>query len=266
MIFASDLDRTLIYSDRAIDTLGLPEGADLKPVEKTGNRWVAHMTGTALSALRELAQNSLFIPVTTRTIEQFNRIVIFEGDIPIKYAITSNGARILMNGKPLEEWTEYISKSMDGQSVSPKEFLSLMKDSRLAWKGEWKQAEDLFFYSIVEEVPPDSFIKAISTFAQTNGWRISLQGRKLYFIPNAINKGAALDFICKREGQKAIAGAGDSRLDLDFLTLCQLGFVPKHGEVAKEALDLGLTVTSQTGVKAGEEILQQFLKLLPLTI
>ncbi|WP_042457586.1 HAD family hydrolase [Neobacillus dielmonensis] len=266
MIFASDLDRTLIYSNRAINILGSSEIDNLKPVEKKGSRWVAYMTENAFSALRELAHNSLFIPVTTRTTEQFNRVFIFGQDIPIKYAITSNGARIIQNGRPLEEWTNYISQNLEEQSLSPAEFLSEIKRSGLEWNGEWKQAEDLFLYSILYDVLPESLIKEISLAAEASGWRISLQGRKLYFIPKAISKGAALEFICKLEGQKVAAGAGDSRLDLDFLTLCKLGFVPKHGELVKESVNTGLTVTSQTGVKAGEEIIQQFLRLIPLAI
>ncbi|WP_251552365.1 HAD family hydrolase [Neobacillus muris] len=265
MIFASDLDRTLIYSNRAIASVGSRETATLKPVERMGSRWAAYMSDGAFSALKELAQSSLFIPVTTRTTEQYNRIIIFGQDIPVKYAITSNGARILVNGNPMDEWTNCISKSLE-ESLPPAEFLSAITRSGLEWKGEWKQAEDLFLYSILAEILPESTLKQIAAVAQASGWRISLQGRKLYFIPKAINKGDALEFICRLEGQKAMAGAGDSRLDLDFLTHCQLGFVPKHGEIAKEDLDPSLTVTNQSGIKAGEEILQQFLKLLPLAI
>ena len=78
MIFASDLDRTLIYSKRALDEFGVPEGLLLVPVEQKDGDSVAFMTETSYLQLKELANQSLFVPVTTRTTEQFKRFVIFE--------------------------------------------------------------------------------------------------------------------------------------------------------------------------------------------
>ena len=58
------------------------------------------MTESAFSMLKEVNRQVLFIPVTTRTTEQFNRFVIFEKEIPLTYAITTNGANILYKGNP----------------------------------------------------------------------------------------------------------------------------------------------------------------------
>lgn len=266
MIFASDLDRTLVYSKRAIEDLGNDDQFVLKPVEKKDDNWVAYMIESSYSALKELARTSLFIPVTTRTTEQFNRFHIFKDDIPIKYAITSNGANILYQGKLLTEWSTHIINRMTEESVTQEVMLTKLKKEGFIFDGQMKQAENLFFYFILNSLPPASDLQVIQEVAVLNGWRISLQGRKLYFIPRAISKGDALEFISKREGMKVMAGAGDSILDWDFLRNCHYRFVPAHGELARVSGTNDYTLTKNQGVGAGEEIIQQFVQLLRLTV
>lgn len=261
MIFASDLDRTLMYSARALKELGGAEDYVLKPVEWKGGRWVGFMTEAAFYFLQELSRQSLFIPVTTRTTEQFNRFVLFEQDIPLPYAITTNGAVILCRGRQLEEWSEHILQTMKKETAAIAEMSALLEREGYFFEGTLRQVENLFFYYSLTHLPA-SFDKAtLQTLAAEHGWRISLQGRKLYFIPKAINKGDALEFICQRVGMKAVAGAGDSILDWDFLQYCDERFVPKHGELANMSEMDSCTLVEQSGIKAGEEIVQKFLNL-----
>lgn len=266
MIFASDLDRTLVYSKRAIEELGEIDKSLLKPVESKDNNWVAFMTESSFFTLKELSLNSLFVPVTTRTTEQFNRFLIFKKEIPLKYAITSNGANIIYQGELIEDWSAHIYKRMNAESVSQNELLAILKRKGFQFDGRIKQAENLFFYFILNSLPPAADRKAINDVAMSNGWRISIQGRKLYFIPLAISKGNALEYISKREGMQLLAGAGDSVLDWDFLKDCQYRFVPAHGELARVSGTSNYTLTKNYGVRAGEEIIQQFLQLLHLTV
>jgi len=266
MIFASDLDRTLIYSKRAIEEFGVPEGLALIPVEQKDGNWVAFMTETSYIQLKELTNQSLFIPVTTRTTEQFSRFVIFQQDISIKYAITSNGANILYHGRLMEDWSNQIRDRLKLESVSQTELLSNLKKVGVCLDGKRKQAEGWFFYFLLNSRPSDAERKFVEELAAKLGWRISLQGRKLYFIPLAISKGNALEFICKQEGVKAVAGAGDSLLDWDFLKNCKYRFVPNHGELARHLThELGggtSMLTAISGVCAGEEITQYFHQLM----
>lgn len=264
MIVASDLDRTLIYSNRAIEEFGVPANTKLKPVEKKDGKTIAFMTIASFNALKVLCDTLLFIPITTRTTEQFKRIFIFERDIALKYTITLNGATILKNGKPLEDWSNLISTKLIAESATGYEVLSCMRAEGIILKGNVRQVEGLFFYYILESAPSKLEINCIREFVSKFGWRISLQGRKLYFMPNGINKGDALEFICNQEEKKVIAGAGDSVLDLDFLKNCQNPFVPKHGELTKLAKKW--IFTENQGILAGEEILQKFLDLSPLKI
>ncbi|KGM44743.1 hypothetical protein P9D43_04960 [Neobacillus niacini] len=266
MIIASDLDRTLMYSDRAIEEFGMPENLVLKPVEMNQGKWAGYMTQAAFSILKEVNQHSLFIPVTTRTTEQFKRFVIFEKEIPLSYAITTNGAHILYNGEPLKEWSEQLMFQLKNGSAAEEELLLALEMAGIMLDGERKQADNLFFYYILNCLPTPSELTEIRGLTAKYGWKMSLQGRKLYFIPTAISKGKALEFICNREGMEAMAGAGDSILDWDFIKNCRYRFVPSHGELLKVKGPADVTLTNQLGVAAGEEILQHFLKALTLSI
>ena len=262
MIIASDMDRTLVYSKRAIEQLGLPEKTLLRPVEVKDGNHVAFMSETAYHALVELCRNCLFIPVTTRTTAQYKRFTIFEKEISLPYAITFNGATILYKGEPLRDWSEHNLSQIRRESAPLDELQAGLKRGGFHFNGRLKSAENLFFYYLLESSPSLSEVQSLSSTVSKYGWRVSLQGRKLYLIPNAINKGAALEYICSREGSPALAGAGDSILDWDFLMNCQNRFVPAHGELAQFGPKKGVTYTERAGILAGEEIMQQFLTIL----
>ncbi|MEH7176580.1 hypothetical protein [Neobacillus vireti] len=266
MITASDLDRTLMYSNRALEEFGRPEDKALKPVEMHRGNWTGYMTEASFSMLKEINKHSLFIPVTTRTTEQFKRFVIFEKEIPLTYAVTTNGAHVLYNGEPLKDWSEQLYSQLKNGCSPEEELQSALKKSGIYLDGERKQAEKLFFYYLLNCLPTPSELLEIRELTAAYGWKMSLQGRKLYFIPNAISKGKALEFICNREGKEALAGAGDSVLDWDFLKDCTYRFVPSHGELLKVRGSGDISLTDQCGVAAGEEILQQFLNVLALKI
>ncbi|XJZ25884.1 hypothetical protein ACF5W4_10760 [Bacillota bacterium Lsc_1132] len=264
MIIASDLDRTLIYSQRAIDQLGHATGMGLKPVEKKDGKYVSYMTELSLCLLEEICRHSLFVPVTTRTEEQFNRITIFHKIVAVPYVITSNGANILFKGEKIHGWSEHIASRMRRETAPLKEVVSFFHKEVFSSETVIKQVEDLFFYFIFNRTPVCLDKQAIAKAASSFGWSVSLQGRKLYFIPKPINKGDALSYICDREGINAAAGAGDSVLDWEFLARCKFRFVPRDGELASELNETDAILTKNRGVLAGEEILQQFLSLLAI--
>lgn len=261
MMIASDLDRTLIYSMRAIQELGGPPIGNLKPVERKEKEWIGFMTESSFAALKKLCSRHLFLPVTTRTVNQFKRITIFQKDISLSYAITDNGANILWYGERLTEWTETISAKMRLETATMQEIFSLLRTEDVHVNGERRQAENLFFYYVLNSKISLSEKKRFSEKVMPYGWRVSLQGRKLYFIPRAINKGDALKFICEKEGQSAEVGAGDSVLDWDFLKNCKHRLVPLHGELVRENGITDFSVTKKRGILAGEEILHQCLLL-----
>jgi hydroxymethylpyrimidine pyrophosphatase-like HAD family hydrolase len=254
MMFASDLDRTLIYSKRALTDFNQSTRSDLMAVERKNGEDVAFMTNRAFELLQELATKLLIVPVTTRTYEQYNRVFFFSQEISSKYAVTSNGANIVYKGKPLLEWNEQVQKQLQNDCLN----IEKMMDRILTFNvnGTLKVAEGLFFYFILENILHAETINHLRKLAEDNGWRISIQGRKLYFMPNPVSKGNAVQFIKEREGIQTVFGAGDSILDHDFLKHCQYSYVPSHGELVNVGINKDQYIfTLNQGVQAGEEII-----------
>ena len=98
IVFASDLDNTLLYS-RSHKREG-----DIC-VEHIKGRAHGFMTPLAIERLREVSQKVRLIPVTTRSVEQYRRIEWPEGTAP-EYAVTTNGAVLLHGGEVDAAWRE----------------------------------------------------------------------------------------------------------------------------------------------------------------
>ncbi|WP_019155889.1 HAD family hydrolase [Robertmurraya massiliosenegalensis] len=253
MMFASDLDRTLIYSKRAMEEYSLVEELELIAVERKEDKEVSFMSKKALDYLGKLSSRLMFVPVTTRSLSQYKR-VSFQG-IEHQYAVTTNGAIILYNGDQLREWDEKISKAIRSSSVSMGELVDLLVH-QFAIDGDLRFVEERFVYYYLEKEITSDFLSELTHFAEERGWRVSLQGKKLYFVPKPLSKGSAIKYIQEREGISTVIGAGDSLLDDDFLQFCQHPFVLGHGELNRYPLKEHYNVIEQLGVKGGEELLK----------
>ena len=257
MMFATDLDRTIVYSRKALEDLGPALNDQMYAVEKKDGLDMSFMTGKAFETLKSIAKDVLLVPVTTRTTRQFQRISIFQEQIPVKYAITFNGAEIIFEGKPLPDWRESISERLKKDCASHDELKDILQKDIFHVNGQLKSAEGLFIYYLLEEKLNREQVNEFKRAASAYGWRVSYQGRKLYFMPNPISKGEAVSFIKDREGIDTLIGAGDSLLDEDFLVKCDHCFIPSHGELAENNASLSYISTERQGAYAGEEILEK---------
>ncbi|AKG33360.1 HAD family hydrolase [Paenibacillus durus] len=254
MIFASDLDRTLIYSRGAI---GEDVGeADLVPVELYEGRQISFMTKSALHLLEEITKIALFVPVTTRTVRQYKRIFHLLDVFQPKYAITSNGGTVLIDGVPDVNWSRNVQLALK-ESSSPEEAKLTFDRFR---SSEWIISErlaDNFFYSIV--VDRDKFqvplIDECRSYLKKLGWTISVQGRKVYLIPEGINKGNAVNYVKELAGARYVAASGDSLLDESLLRVSHYSLSPSHGELFNtKSSDKFFRFTKQSGIQASEEL------------
>ena len=71
----------------------------VRNVEVYNGREISFMTEKAIALLRELSDEMMFVPVTTRTVEQYNRVSLFHDEIRPTYAITCNGGVVLKDGQ-----------------------------------------------------------------------------------------------------------------------------------------------------------------------
>ncbi|MBF0709331.1 hydrolase (had superfamily) [Alkalihalobacillus hwajinpoensis] len=249
--FASDLDRTLIYSSRMIEQ---DTQQNYELIETLDGKEISYISNYASELLQKVNKEIYFIPVTTRTVEQYRRITFFQTTIQPEYAITSNGGRILKNGKVLSDWSNRINASLE-ECLSLDAFVRQLEN---LIKGNWveriRHADYLFVYLIIKRDHVSSEeLYHLFEWSREQGWQPSLQGRKLYFVPNPVNKWKAVDYLKKEIGLSYVYTAGDSLLDYELIYQGDCGYVPAHGEVLESYPDLPKTTAH--GMKASEEIL-----------
>ncbi|AOW94173.1 HAD family hydrolase [Rhodococcus sp. WMMA185] len=274
-LIATDLDRTMIYSRGAMElavtesdvAAGIAE-EDLLCVEVYDGKPLSYVTSDADAMLRRLTETAVVVPTTTRTVAQFQRIEL--PGAPWRYAITTNGGNILVDGVPDEQWRADVASAMADGAASLSEIVDeLARRVEDSWVRSSRIADELFSYLVVDvETMPSGFVEDWNEWCERRGWGASRQGRKIYTMPNAVCKSRAVAEVRSRlvdDGvltpEAPVLAAGDGALDAAMLSAADAAIRPRHGEL--EALDWqrpGVAVTGSSGIAAGEEILRWFSK------
>ncbi|MEU9122383.1 HAD family hydrolase [Streptomyces sp. NPDC048506] len=261
-IVASDLDRTLIYSAAAL-SLAMPdaEAPRLLCVETYEHQPLSYMTEAAAELLADLAGSTTFVPTTTRTREQYRRIHL-PGPAP-EFAICANGGHLLVHGESDPDWQRTVTERIATQCAPLEEVRThLVRTADPSWLRKERAAEDLFAYLVVERpLLPDTWVKDLTGWAEERGWTVSLQGRKIYAVPQPLTKSAAVAEVARRTGATEVLAAGDSLLDADLLLAADRGWRPGHGELADSGWQAPhVTALDERGAAAGEEIVRAFIR------
>lgn len=227
VIYATDLDRTLIFSHRFLSEL--PYNKEKVLVETKEEKEISYMSKIAYDKLQDLNNNEniTIVPVTTRSVEEYRRINL--GFIP-KYAIVANGGIILEDGKPSIDYDEYVKSFLNPMelatlSIDLMELASLSKKPKLIDGCYWfakTDNEDLFdveAHDLIERYPR---------------WSFTRQRNKCYAIPNHISKQVALRWLYHKLSKPYIIASGDSLLDIPMLSLANEAVVPYHSDLLKD--------------------------------
>ncbi|AOZ88393.1 hydrolase (had superfamily) [Bacillus xiamenensis] len=249
--FASDLDRTLIYSHRMLEQFAYKGAYDV--IEVLDDRPLSYMSVETKTSLQAIYQAGWLIPVTTRTTTQYERITPFQQEIKPEYAITTNGGCILHHGKPLEEWQTLVDERLK-ECLPVRDMLREIAELPIAaWVKRTRTADGKFLYLIMkDEYLTHIPLAELRLWGEERGWQVSLQGRKLYFIPQPLHKWDAVAFLKERLNLDYVYGAGDSLLDAELIRQADRGYAPRHGEVLD--FDRSLEPTAASGMAAADEI------------
>ncbi|MER6027996.1 HAD family hydrolase [Streptomyces sp. NPDC001851] len=262
VMVASDLDRTLIYSSAALAlTMPDPRAPRLLCVEVHESRPLSYMTETAARLLTDLGDTAVFVPTTTRTRKQYQRINL--PGPPPAYAICANGGHLLVDGVTDTDWHAGVQARLADECAPLDEVREhLLRTADPVWVRKHRVAEDLFAYLVVErELLPEDWVKELAVWAENRGWTVSLQGRKIYAVPQPLTKSAAVREVARRTGADLTLAAGDSLLDADLLLAADRGWRPGHGELADTGWTApGISALPERGVLAGERIVREFLR------
>lgn len=247
MIFASDLDRTLVYSKKFCGDI--PSVC----VEVVKGKNQSFMTERALKLLKDISNNMEFIPVTTRSKEELDRITSLK-ELSYTYAIINNGGRIFINNKEDERWTNLLAEKIIEIDVNLDDIYKLfkMKFPNTPFIKEKCSDERIWVFVQDVESPLENFEEVKSYFFDL-GWRMAKTGRKIYLMPLCMDKWEALKYINEHYlGYSSIIASGDSIMDLTMVANANIGIIPEHGEIAYEH---GVITTRNSGILAGEEII-----------
>ncbi len=256
-MFCSDLDRTLIYSKKFI---GENDVSKSVVVEIYKEEPLSYMSQKSIELLKKINDKNLFIPVTTRTQEQYERIEIFRDKIKSKYAIVENGGRILENSKIDDYWENHIIEEIKNQKTDMNAVLNEFNKIKSDWVLKERIVKNKFIYFIIDRKKIPDELSKFFIWLKANGWDFSLQARKMYFIPEFINKNNALQYILKKENITNYFATGDSFLDLSMVKNANVSLVPRHGELKELNVEPKLNYTNLTGFGATEEILEKYME------
>lgn len=215
-LFASDLDNTLLFSYKHRQPTDLC-------VEYLEGKAQGYVTEAALRLLPRVQKSALFVPVTSRSIAQYQRIRWPEGCLP-KYAVTTNGAILLVDGKEDRAWREESKALVDpwrGEMAQVEALLPGIPAIR-----RFRMIDDMYLFAACDT--PEEAQQGSLPFQGTTGLDVAVSGRKVYFFPPSINKGDAVDRLRERFAPQQVICAGDSVIDLPMLCKGDAAIVP-HG-------------------------------------
>ena len=240
MIVFSDLDRSIIYSKRFLkdDTTKLE-------IEIYNGENISYISKETVELIKKIKQNSYFIPTTTRTIEQFKRISFSKYGLDFKYAVTSNGGNILVNGEVDKDIIELLENYKSIKGIK-----------------KIRKAEELFLYIVIDR---DTFdFKLLQPFIdeiKKLNWDTYINGTKIYFLPAELKKSTAVKYLCNKLQHKDTFAIGDSIMDKDMLDVCKNSYVLKHGELSN-LIDNNcdnLSISTRQSFNGTEEILNKII-------
>lgn len=219
-IFFSDLDNTMIYSYKH------DIGDKKKCVELYQGREVSYMTDSTLLCLGNLMQNgqTLFVPVTTRTREQYSRILF--PHIP-DYALCCNGGVLLIDNVADENWYAQslsLIQNCAEELLLAKEFLEKEPTRTM----DVRFIDDLFVFT--KSSQPEDTLSRLKNILNPELMDVFTNHVKIYAIPKVLNKGTAiqrfLDYFFSPMNHPTTYAAGDSLFDIPMLLAADVAFAP----------------------------------------
>ena len=265
MIFASDLDRTLIHPYRTLPEARFPEAPVAEVYE---GRPITVCSLETLSLLDELAALDAFVAVTTRSLHQLQRVEPLWERARRSWAICANGATLLAHGEVDREWKTVVDELCGGCASAAEAEAAVYAAFGPAGPEGWllrvRDCDERFLYAICELARlPEGLAAAASEAMRPLGWQAVLHGRKLYLLPAGLTKLRCVEYLAERVGATVVAAAGDSLLDAELLAAADLAWCPRDSElVAWNAVPEGVRVTEGEHIDAAEEIAREALEYL----
>ena len=226
MIFASDLDRTLIFSNNSSE---LPENFDVIEYRDGGN--FGFMESRDLGRLSIISSRLDFVPITSRSIEQLNRIKFDRHGVRFRYAVVDSGFGVYVDGKLDLAWDRHVRSVIDEKSLS--NLVRLIEGIGIVINKRFEYAVRL---NLIDEVKFDQLVEIVGAFDHT--FRIVSDRKHVTVIFKGIDKRYTLDYVCGlADDDGLLVVAGDSEFDEWMLEMADVGlYCGDSGHLTKRSV------------------------------
>lgn len=215
-VFHCDLDNTLVYSYKK------DIGAEKILVEVYEGREITFMTKKTQNLLKTLPDSVLFVPSTTRTVAQFQRLDLGQ-EFP--YALVANGSILLKNGEIDGVWYEESLKLRQPYEESLKVAEAyLTEDPHRSTEIRWV---DQFFFYCKSDKPQETAEDLTKKMAGT-GIFVCANGSKVYAMAEVLEKGEAVKRFRRLLPREKDVAAGDSVMDVSMLRAVDCAYAPQE--------------------------------------
>ncbi len=216
ILFASDLDNTMIHSYKKAN-----ENEICVEYANDGKK-LSYMTPFSYNALAEINkfENLCFVPLTTRSVEQYQRIRLFSDSYP-HYAIASNGGNLLIDNVIDDEWhSESLSLIENSIPELEKSKKLLLKDKNIQFEPIF--VDELFMYT--KSDTPEETALMLKENLDLEVVSVFTNGQKVYALPKNLSKGNAVNRFNEKFGFELTISAGDSGFDIPMLECTDISF------------------------------------------
>ena len=212
ILVACDLDNTLIHSYKY-------RREDDICVEIFKGREQGFICKDAVKKLVLLNDKVEFIPITTRSIEQYQRIQWEKMVVP-EYALTTNGAILLKNGVKDDVWLQESTRIVRKYQGELNRVLEFLEKEEEYIRCKFVDGMYVFLYC----KDGVDIAKKVERYRERTILHVVSSGRKIYFLPPEFNKGEALCRLKERFLPNYVVAAGDSEMDLPMMESADFAF------------------------------------------
>ena len=209
-----DLDNTIIYSHRKILNTSKRVAEMLNGVEQS---YITERTFEYLSSCWSVS----FVPVTTRTPQQYERVESTIESFNCKYALILNGAVLLNNGIVDDLWLDDSKELVKGSAEEMGKAITLLQQYG---KAPLRYRDEFLIYSSVQE--PKVVVEKMKNDIDGTQVNLFFDNRKVYCTPSTLTKGNAIKRLMIRLMPELSFAVGDSENDLSMFENVDVPVVP----------------------------------------
>jgi len=250
VIFNTDLDNTIIYSYKH------NIGSSKICVEVYNGRSISFITEKTYRLLKKVTGRALIVPVTTRTIEQYNRIDLGTGGF--RYVLACNGGVLLVDGKEDREWYQKSLELVHNSAGQLEKAFKILEADRYR-TFETRNIKGLFLFTKSRQ--PEITKENLKQNLDLSAVDILTNGIKVYVVPKNLDKGTGVKRFKEKTGGEVVIAAGDSLFDVPMLECADYAIAPPDlsGNISKGSL--GKTTITGKGDLFSEKLLERVIEI-----